>query len=310
MKIDKYYSKVYYNNSLYCKIPIIDIGDITNGFGCLICQLHGDEYSSLLIARSLVKRFRDKRKPTRIGLRIILSANPIASKLSTKTEPISGLNLNRLFDNTTLVDKSATPANLIAVEILKQIKGSTFCVDIHDMPKSLLPVCCILTITGNKSVEKKNIEIVKKIKPEVVWTEDSSKSGENIRYAGTINRYLNSLGIPNATIETSPINGISPQTIKSVSEKLASLMDNAKPTNVGLNLLIREEVYTKKEGLFLSCSKNPMTRVIKNEFLGYVLSGFKEYKVRSPVTGLLIRKSENRYVNVGEKLFDIGKEKL
>lgn len=282
----KYFVKIEDNLSL----QILEIGNFKRGFVSIICQLHGDEYSSLLIVKSLAEKAKDMP----LGLRIILNANPLGSLLGVKNEPVANLNFNRTFET-----KSTNP---LTKEIIKLIKGSKFCIDLHDMPGSSLPVSAILTITGNLRVEKQNKDLISKFQPQIAWIENFSKPEMAKRYNGTINSYLNSINVPNFTIETSGIETFSNP--EEVARKIIDLLSKNQP---GADVLYvkRQELYSPISGVITTSTLPLLEQVAAGVKLATIFNG-KTTIFKSPVSGLLIRKVNQKFIKKDEKIFDLG----
>jgi predicted deacylase len=218
--------------------------------------------------------------------------------MGIKNEPDSNLNLNRQF-------YFDTPLKKFFKVMKKIIKGSTFCIDIHDMPGSQLPLSSIITLTGNSEVEDLSLNLLKRFGPIIYWKEDFSNPKTTQRFNGTINSYLNSVGIPNFSIETSSIEKISANEIKKVVSGLIKLTTKSA---VKKSLFIkRVEIFSPNNGIIIPADIKLMSSINKNQPLGELFSStFKKFSIVSPTNGLLIRKTVPRYVFKGQKLFDVG----
>ncbi len=286
-------------------IPVWEIGNISDGFATLVCQLHGDEYSSQLIIEEILKLAKNITK-TRLGLRIIGCANPLGSKLGIKNEPISDLNLNRCFKKKILNDTSQQPKNVVKA-LIKLINGSEFVIDIHDMPGSKLVISSILTLTGDPKIELKNRQLISRFGPKVVWLEDFSDLEIANRYSGTINNYLNSVNIPNFTIETSSIESITQKDIKIVVKNIFKLLTDKEPKiTKKIKLIKRIEIRSTKDCIFIPERISLLCKIKKQKKLGYYIEKNKKIDLLSPSSGFLIRKVKRKYVKTGEKLFDLA----
>lgn len=300
----KYNVSVLETVGLKVSLQVLEIGDLSRGFSCLICQLHGDEYSSILIVDQLLKKL--KRSSLKSGVRIILNCNPLASLLGNKVEPLSGYNLNRSFDRNILDYKGNNPGKLLALAIAKFTIGATFCVDLHDMPGSSLPISAILTKTGDPKIEGRNLNLISHFNPQVAWIEDFTDPKESIRYNGTINLFLNGQGTPNFTIETSSVNNLIDEDQSQVANKLYTILNNDKPKSFRVSFVKRIEIYAESLGVIKPADIPLLSAVSVNTILGEQIRGASTLKIKSPASGLLIRKSERRFVVAGEKIFDIG----
>ena len=297
MKVKKYFLNVKEN----LKIPVIEIGSFFGGFGCVVCQLHGDEYSAVKIAYTINDQLTRTKQGKSLGLRIILCANPNGSRLGIKEYPDKSMNLNRMFQKKYFSDK-------LVSGIIKLITNSSFCIDVHDMPGSDLPACSILTKTQRPEVESLSYDLISAFGPDLYWEEDFSDPTIGQRYAGTINSFLNSVGIPNFTIETSPINLISDKTILSVSKKIIALLTPTKKPVFKPKLVKRIEIASRESGIFLPNDLKLLQSIKRDEPVGKLLNLTGRIKqIYSPSSGLLIRLASRGFIKEKQKLFDLGK---
>ncbi|KKQ43016.1 MAG: hypothetical protein US60_C0009G0019 [Microgenomates group bacterium GW2011_GWC1_37_8] len=295
---------VYKTNSI--TIPVFEIGNFQNGFGVLVAQIHGDEYSGRLICQKFI---RSKFKINK-GVRIIACANPDGAKLGVKNEPLTNINLNRIFISEKL--KPESMASSIANKIFELCKGADFVIDLHDMPGSQIPLCAIITLTENNIINKQNYNLANIFYPGVLWVEDFRNLSTSKRYIGTINNYLCKFGIPNFTIETNPLDKINEKEIDIVIRKIIRLL-NTKPIvyQKSLNLIRRYELFAPSGGIIIPCSIPLLAKIKRGEKLATVLNEkLEKIDIISPLNGLLIRKTIARNIQKKEKIFDIGKKVL
>jgi len=289
-------------------IPIVEVGDMSSGFCVLVCQLHGDEFSSWIIAKNLLEQVQSQK--TNLGIKLILSANPYGATVGVKNEPVTDTNLNRSFTSE-VVNKRVkiNPEAEIVSKIIDLMKGATFVIDVHDMPGSKLALSSILTKSGNRKTTLNNLTLINCFGPAIYWEEDFDVKKIRDRYKGTINNYLNSVNIPNFSIETSFVEFLSFRESRNIARKIIGLC--SLPTTISKRTLriMRVEQYTPVAGIFIPGKVQLMRAVKKGELLGRVISFNKEKKVIAEAGGYLIRLSSRRFVKNGEKILDIGVKK-
>lgn len=300
MKVKRYQIQIKLDLQLPTSLEVIDCGNFSKGFCVLICALHGDERSSILIVNQLLNNVKNQQLDG--GIRIILNANPLGFLLNQKAEPLSGFNLNRCFKPNFI--KTNNPTAELVQEIIKLCTGAKFCIDLHDMPGSSLPISSILTITGNPKVEQQNRDLISRFGPQVAWIENFNKAEMAKRYTGTINSYLNSINIANFTIETSGIETFSISEAKKIASKITDL-SNSKSNKEQVVYVERLELYSPVDGIVTFSPIPLLQKVVINTQLVSIFN--RETTVfKSPSNGLLIRKVNQKFVKKGEKIFDLG----
>lgn len=303
MKVKSFNLKVNYLKESV-KIPIVEVGNFEKGFVVLIGQLHGDEYSSRLI----INKILEKADRIECGVRIFVCANVRAAIQGQKTGD-NKVNYNRIF----IEEKILNPDSLdycVAQKIADLCKGAKFVIDLHDMPGSRLALASILTLTKNTKINQENYSLIKMFNPDVVWLEDFRKSIIRNRYLGTINSYLNSIGIPNFTLETNPIDVIKETEIVTISNKIINLVGGGSlKTNLGTKIVERIEIRSPLSGIFIPSPIKILLKINREQVLGKIITdNLKIISIKSPSGGILIRRCYKKNVLEGEKIVDIGKE--
>ena len=287
-------------------MPIWEIGNLSSGFATLVCQLHGDEYSSQLIVNEILQLAKSITK-AKLGLKIIACANPLGSMLKIKSEPISNLNLNRCFTKEILDRRAIVPVKELITKMSFLIKGSEFVIDIHDMPGSELVLSSILTVNGKLEIEDKNLELIRRFNLAVTWIEDFSSRKIQKRYNGTINSYLNNISVPNFSIETSSVENITEKEIKVVAKKIINLLEkDRKQIRKVPNFVKRIELRSTRDGVFVPRKILLLRQIKKGQKLGVLTYKGRKIDFVSPSSGILIRKVNRKFVKKDEKLFDLA----
>lgn len=291
--------------TLDINLPIIRIGSGTPKV-LLICGVHGDETSSLLVIKQLLENLKLERGE----LSIIPAANPLAQGLQLRECPIDLQDLNRNFPGNT--QRGFT--DRLAALIFAQAKNCDLVIDLHTFSDPC-PIVAIFMNHGSKTVKDKTLDLIRIFNPEVVW-QLSTKSRHEKQLSSSLGPKLAEAGIFNFAIEMPSHSRISKEQIKQITTGLLQTfsqikMLKQKSTSARNNIPIfeRQQVYANVSGLFFP-RQNLMSTIKQNQIVGEIirLQDFEKTTIKSPHTGRLIVLKDPNFVRTGDVLFTIGKQ--
>ena len=140
--------------------------------------VHGDEYEGPHAVRNLFKNLQTKDlSGTFLG---IPQCNPPAFEAGTRTSPLDGLNLARVFPGR----RSGTPTEIIAYNIgSRAIEGSDFLIDLHSSGSNME----MATLVGYHQADNQAIKMSKAAAiafgAPVVWAHPDLSSGRTVSHA-------------------------------------------------------------------------------------------------------------------------------
>ncbi|MBW6441952.1 succinylglutamate desuccinylase/aspartoacylase family protein [Patescibacteria group bacterium] len=290
-------------------IPVIKfIGKKEGKKSLIIGGIHGDEHTGLLIIQKLITKIRQS-KDINGEIWIIPSANPLAQALKTRLNPLDMLDLNRKFPGNSGKSSTDRLANTI-YEIAKKVD---FVLDLHTFEDPTV-ITGILMNCGNTKTKQKNLDYMKLLNPDVVWSLDV-RSKEELKYSSSLGPRLAFQNIPNIAVELPQLWDVSYDQINRVVDGIINIFGklnilNNKVVIVGKELTIVKNIDINSDysGLFLA-KKKLMDKVTAGDVVGELIDivNFNTKLIKAGTTGYITILKTQSFVNLGDRLFTISK---
>lgn len=290
------------------QIPVLKfIGSKPGKKVLIICGIHGDEYTGLL----MVSRVLEKIKDIRGELWIIPSANPLAQALNIRINPLDLHDLNRRFPG----NKSKESTDRIAAEIYDVAKNMDVVLDFHTFEDPTV-VTNIFMDCGTEKTKKKTLEFISLFDPDIVW-KLNIKSKDELKYVTALGPKLSLEGISNVAVELPQLHNLSNEQLERAVDGTIKILNSLKITNLPdvkksrkLLFVENKELDSDISGIFVA-KKKLMDKVKKGEIVGEVIDimSFKKTQIKSHENGVLMVLKDKQFVTTGGRLFTIGKIK-
>ncbi|MCP4524795.1 MAG: hypothetical protein GY833_02600 [Aestuariibacter sp.] len=302
------YLDIGHIGSLAIRVPITTIGE-GNPHLAVLCSVHGNETTSLVISRYFVQKLM-KQDTLHGSVSIITAANPLAQVTRTRVAFSDFCDLNRTGQGKT----DGVLTERLAFKLCEFLSTCSFIIDIHDFGMNT-PTMAIY-IPGNEiNVDHQNLEGIAAFGPSTVWALKPTTT-EEAEYSGALLSVLITRGIPGFAIETSRGTALSQKdTWKAVEglikvTKLVGIIDG-KPEMSLPPAFDRNEKCADQAGVWIP-TVALMSRVRENEKIGEITSFslVEHFDVLSPQDGTVIQLRSNARVDTGTNLFTIGTENV
>ena len=155
----------------------------------VVTGTHGDELEGQSVCYELGKIIKEHMGCLQGVVDIYPALNPLGIDSITRGIPGFDIDMNRIFPGS----KNGSMAEHVAADIVKDIKGSQLCVDIHASNIFLkeIPQIRISEITS-----KKLVPLAKKMNIDYIWVHSAATVLES-----TLAHSLNSVGTPTLVVE-------------------------------------------------------------------------------------------------------------
>lgn len=271
----------------------------------IICGMHGDEASGLILVKKLLENLNLKKGT----LSIIPAANPLAQALERRENPEDLKDLNRSFPGN---ERGRGTSTRLAKAISAEAEKNDLIIDLHAF-SNRCPTTAVFINHGPRKSIRRSKELIKAFGPELVWKLDL-KDKEEVKLSGSLLPILAEQGKLVFGVELPRQHLITDSEIREgvcgLENVLAEMgMVDGKPrTREEIPIFERQQVLTDKAGLFLA-GKNLMERVAEGEKVGTLtsLKSLKTENIVSPFAGILTSIANNRLINTGDKIFTVGK---
>lgn len=175
-------------------IPVLRLGE-GKPILTLICGVHGDETSGLLVLHSFLEKFPQKFKGT---INIIPSANPLAQLSNFRVWIADPKDLNRTIPG----DKVGSLTERMAFQLFNFIKNSDCVIDFHEDRGAITPYGIFLAI-GIGEVQERSLEYICAYSPRYVWV-IRPELEEELKYLRALGPQLCMKGVTNFAVELPP----------------------------------------------------------------------------------------------------------
>jgi predicted deacylase len=156
---------------------------------CLTSGIHGDELEGQLVCYEVNKRLSENLQCLNGTVDIYPALNPLGIDSITRVIPAFDIDMNKMFPG----EADGTMVEYITAEILKDMKGADFALNIHasnifirEIPQVRIP------LKYSESLKP----LCKLLNMDLVWAHDSSSVKES-----SLSYTLNELGTPSAVID-------------------------------------------------------------------------------------------------------------
>ena len=156
----------------------------------IIAGVHGDELQGQYICYELIRRIKEEREKLKGIVDVYPCVAPMALEIRKRNAP-GALDMNAMFPGS----RHGHTIEYMAAEVMEDLKGSDFCIDIHssdifirELPQIRVP----------ENAGKKVTELAQKSGIPVLWMNSTSSSV----WEGSLAYSLRRKGIPNMVIES------------------------------------------------------------------------------------------------------------
>ncbi len=155
----------------------------------IVTGTHGDELEGQYVCYELIRRINeDKRHLTGI-VDVYPALNPLGVDTINRGMPLFDLDMNRIFPG----DINGTMAETVAANIIKDLKGSDLCIDIH---ASNIFLKEISQIRINEITKDRLVPMAKWLNVDYIWVHSAATVLES-----TLAYSLNDIGTPTLVVE-------------------------------------------------------------------------------------------------------------
>ncbi len=156
----------------------------------IVAGIHGDELQGQYICYELIRKIKEKREHLKGIVDVYPCVTPMALEIRKRNAP-GALDMNAMFPGS----HHGHTIEYMAAEVIEDLKGSDFCIDIHssdifirELPQIRVP----------ENAGKKVTELAQKSGLPVLWMNSNSSSV----WEGSLAYSLRRIGIPNLVIES------------------------------------------------------------------------------------------------------------
>lgn len=287
-------------------VPLITVGAGSPSV-LLVCGMHGDEITGLLVVKKLLEEIELKRGT----LAVIPSTNPLGQALGIRENPTDRKDLNRVYPG----DKQGELGERIAYKIHKEAKNYDLVVDLHAFPTHT-PIMGILIEGKDKKIRQQILEYLGILRPDVIWSIDTKKKLEE-KTSGSLCESLVKKGKVALALEIPWHSWMTERQITKVVKSIKNLLNHlgvldekaTSPERKREIPVVERVKITPNSAGVLEPKKKLLKRVKKDEVIATVTSirTLKMESVRSPTDGILINISGPNLVNTGDVVAAIGK---
>ncbi|MCI6859471.1 MAG: M14 family metallopeptidase [Eubacterium sp.] len=268
----------------------------------ILAGVHGDELQGQYICYEIIRRIKENRESLKGIVDVYPCLNPIAMEVRNRNTPGASIDMNAVFPGS----RHGHTVEYMAAEILKDLEGSDFCIDIHssdiflqEIPQIRLP----------ENAGKKVLDVAQKAGLALVWINGDASSVKE----GSLAYSLKRNGIPNLVIESGIALKINYEYCHRIIDSIFSILRD-------LNLFQGNVVYKKKTFIarknevdYVHCDNSGIfvpkaeigSFVRKGQIIGSIVRpilGAQIQEILSPCDGMIFSLREYPAVCEGELL--------
>lgn len=266
----------------------------------IVCNLHGDELSSLFIVSELIPKLLNEIKKGEVNF--FVPSNPAAFLLRERTWK-DCVDLNRIFPGK--MDENLTSRT--AFKLFEELKEMNLVIDLHNM-KSHTALLSLFMNEGSREIKRKSLELINEFSPDIIWKIEEEK------YSNALGPFLSRSNIVNFAVEMNPPEFLSQEEIKRTTNgilrvlaKIGIIKVKERVEKKNIPIVSRVKVISEKAGLFFPLVRT-LQHVKKNEKIGKLTTNFIDWlTIRAPVSGIVMHFSPLGFVDTGDELVSIGK---
>ncbi|GLB31929.1 hypothetical protein LAD12857_38520 [Lacrimispora amygdalina] len=267
----------------------------------IVTGVHGDELEGQFVCYEINRILRENREFLKGIVDIYPALNPLGIDSITRGLPGYDIDMNRIFPG----DEEGAVSEHIASEIMSDISGSDFCVDLH---ASNIFLREIPQVRMSEAYAEKLIGYAKLMNVDLVWVYENA-----VVLDSTLSHGLNSIGVPTFVVEM----GVGMRITKSYGKQLAEgLLCLMKELGIwtGETIVPKEPMISFNRDLGLLHAESPgifmplvehLGTVRENQPIGQILNpltGTILEEVVSPIDGLVFTLREYPVVSAGSLL--------
>ena len=272
----------------------------------IVAGVHGDELQGQYICYELIRRIKEEREDLKGIVDVYPCVAPMALEIRKRNAP-GALDMNAMFPGS----HHGHTIEYMAAEVIEDLKGSDFCIDIHssdifirELPQIRVP----------ENAGKKVTELAQKSGIPVLWMNSNSSSV----WEGSLAYSLRRKGIPNLVIESGIALKIDYEYCKKVIDGIFQMMKELEvfegevsPTKKTVTVKKNdvEVIHCNTSGIFIPKIQIG-SFVRENQVLGCIVRpilGAELEEVKSSCDGMIFSLREYPAVCEGELLARICK---
>ena len=272
----------------------------------IVAGVHGDELQGQYICYELIRRIKEERENLKGIVDVYPCVAPMALEIRKRNAP-GALDMNAMFPGS----HHGPTIEYMAAEVIEDLKGSDFCIDIHssdifirELPQIRVP----------ENAGKKVTELAQKSGIPVLWMNSNSSSV----WEGSLAYSLRRKGIPNLVIESGIALKIDYEYCKKVIDGIFRMMKELEvfegevsPTKKTVTVKKNdvEVIHCNTSGIFIPKIQIG-SFVRENQVLGCIVRpilGAELEEVKSSCDGMIFSLREYPAVCEGELLARICK---
>ena len=272
----------------------------------IVAGVHGDELQGQYICYELIRRIKEERENLKGIVDVYPCVPPMALEIRKRNAP-GALDMNAMFPGS----HHGHTIEYMAAEVIEDLKGSDFCIDIHssdifirELPQIRVP----------ENAGKKVTELAQKSGIPVLWMNSNSSSV----WEGSLAYSLRRKGIPNLVIESGIALKIDYEYCKKVIDGIFRMMKELEifegevsPTKKTVTVKKNdvEVIHCNTSGIFIPKIQIG-SFVRENQVLGCIVRpilGAELEEVKSSCDGMIFSLREYPAVCEGELLARICK---
>lgn len=272
----------------------------------IVAGVHGDELQGQYICYELIRRIKEERENLKGIVDVYPCVAPMALEIRKRNAP-GALDMNAMFPGS----HHGHTIEYMAAEVIEDLKGSDFCIDIHssdifirELPQIRVP----------ENAGKKVTELAQKSGIPVLWMNSNSSSV----WEGSLAYSLRRKGIPNLVIESGIALKIDYEYCKKVIDGIFRMMKELEvfegevsPTKKTVTVKKNdvEVIHCNTSGIFIPKIQIG-SFVRENQVLGCIVRpilGAELEEVKSSCDGMIFSLREYPVVCEGELLARICK---
>ena len=272
----------------------------------IVAGVHGDELQGQYICYELIRRIKEERETLKGIVDVYPCVAPMALEIRKRNAP-GALDMNAMFPGS----HHGHTIEYMAAEVIEDLKGSDFCIDIHssdifirELPQIRVP----------ENAGKKVTELAQKSGIPVLWMNSNSSSV----WEGSLAYSLRRKGIPNLVIESGIALKIDYEYCKKVIDGIFRMMKELEvfegevsPTKKTVTVKKNdvEVIHCNTSGIFIPKIQIG-SFVRENQVLGCIVRpilGAELEEVKSSCDGMIFSLREYPAVCEGELLARICK---
>ena len=272
----------------------------------IVAGVHGDELQGQYICYELIRRIKEERENLKGIVDVYPCVAPMALEIRKRNAP-GALDMNAMFPGS----HHGHTIEYMAAEVIEDLKGSDFCIDIHssdifirELPQIRVP----------ENAGKKVTELAQKSGIPVLWMNSNSSSV----WEGSVAYSLRRKGIPNLVIESGIALKIDYEYCKKVIDGIFRMMKELEvfegevsPTKKTVTVKKNdvEVIHCNTSGIFIPKIQIG-SFVRENQVLGCIVRpilGAELEEVKSSCDGMIFSLREYPAVCEGELLARICK---